>query len=79
MLSSRRRKPGEAKEVKAGKEEKDEPVLAAESEKNKWVFKTGERQKSHDTDRCAGGGNRNSGFGGVSGRRQNYEGFGGYV
>ena len=49
------------------------------SEKNKWVIQTGEHKKSHDTDRCAGGGNRNSGFGGVSGRRQNYEGFGGYV
>ena len=33
------KKAREAKEVKAGKEEKAEPVLAAESEKNKWYLK----------------------------------------
>ena len=33
------KKAREAKEVKAGKDENDEPVLAAESEKNKWYLK----------------------------------------
>lgn len=33
------KKAREAKEVKASKEKKDEPVLAAESEKNKWYLK----------------------------------------